>query len=157
MKDYFVDFNDLRVSRPEEIMETIGQNNDSVINLADLLKSILGAIFSKYNTVSLEFLRKLGKRQAKEILEKIDGVSSFVLDYCMLVALGAHTIPLTHKMVQYLRSKGLVYADSDERDISGFLLRQVAAKNAYEFYALIRRASERRTLKQKKKTKTKKK
>jgi hypothetical protein len=45
-------------------------------------------------------------------------------------------------MTAYLRRYGIVDPDADTPDIEGFLTRQVAAKNAYEFYSLLRRESE---------------
>ena len=157
--DYFVDSNDLRVSRAEEIIEALGADTSVTRDIAWALTSALRAVFEKYNRVSLEALRKMSKRPAKQALEKIDGASHFVVDYCMLTSLYGHAIPLTKKMIEYLRSNELVHPDADEQEIEGFLARQISAENAYEFYALLRRQSEARKAKAKKKatreTKTK--
>jgi hypothetical protein len=104
--------------------------------------------------VSLEALKKIGKRPARQILEKLDGTSHFVVDYCMLTSLQGHAIPLTKGMIEYLTSKELVYPNADEQQIGGFLAKQISAKKGYEFYALLRRESEARKSKKKKKTKT---
>ncbi|GAG21763.1 unnamed protein product, partial [marine sediment metagenome] len=108
-------------------------------------------VFEKYNRVSLEALRKMSKRPAKQTLEKIDGTSHFVVDYCMLTSLHGHAIPLTKKMIEYLRSNELVHPEANEQEIEGFLARQISAENAYEFYALLRRRSEARKAGAKKK------
>jgi len=151
--DNFVDWNDLRVSSTKEIIEVLEADTPVTGDLASALVRALGALFNKYNTVSLKALKKIGKRPAKQTLEKIDGTSSFVVNYCMLTSLQGHAIPLTKKMTEFLRSNQLVHPDADEQQIEGFLARQISAENAYEFYALLRRASEsRRTAK----TKTKK-
>ena len=84
--------------------------------------------------------------------EKIDGVSRFAVDFCCLTSLQGHAIPLTKKMIEYLRSNQLVHPDADEQQIEGFLARQIPAANAYEFYALLRRQSESRKEKRKIKT-----
>ena len=55
-------------------------------------------------------------------------------------------------MIEYLRSNALVHPEADEQEIEGFLARQISAENAYEFYALLRRQSEARKAKAKKKT-----
>jgi hypothetical protein len=55
-------------------------------------------------------------------------------------------------MIEYLRSNELVHAGADEREIEGFLARQVSAENAYEFYSLLRRQSEARKAGKKKKS-----
>ena len=153
--DYFVDWNDLRVSRPEEIVEVLGKDNHVIMDIASTITRILNGIFNEYHKVSLEALKKIGKRPAKQALENIDGTSRFVVDYCLLTALGGHAIPLTEKMMKYLRTNELVNPDADEQQIGGFLAKQISAKNGYEFYALLRHESESARAKKKKKAKTK--
>ena len=150
--DYFVDFNDLRVSRAEEIIETLGEDTPVTRDIAEALTRALGAVFSKYSTVSLEALKRIGKRPAKQALEEMGGTSRFVVDYCMLTSLWGHAIPLTKKMIEYLRSNELVHPGADEQQIEGFLARQISAENACEFYALLRRQSESRRGRTKSKT-----
>jgi endonuclease III len=139
---YFVDFNDLRVSRAEEIVEVLGADTPVTRDIALALAGALRSVFDKYNAASLMALRRTGKRPARQVLEKMNGVSPFVVNYCMLTSLQGHAIPLTRKMIDYLRSSELVHPDADEQEIEGFLARQISAQNAYEFYALLRRQSE---------------
>jgi len=152
--DYFIDLNDLRVSRTEEIVDMLGEDNPATRNIASTITTVLRAVFNEYHKVSLEALKKIGKRTARQILEKLDGTSRFVVDYCMLTSLQGHAIPLTKRMIEYLISKELVYPDADEQQIGGFLTKQISAKQGYEFYALLRRESEASRRKRKKKTKT---
>jgi endonuclease III len=164
--EYFVDLNDLRVSRPEEIVEMLGEDNPTTREIAARLKTALRAIFEKYNTVSLQDLRKIGKRPAKEALSQINGTSPFMVDFCMLTALDGHAIPLTEKMIELLRNEQLVHPQADHQRIEGFLSRQITAKDGYYFYTLLRQESEsdrkkrektkKRTNKKTKKRKTKK-
>ena len=74
----------------------------------------------------------------------------------MLTALQGHAVPLTETMATYLKENEVVDPDADVHDIEGFLTRQVAAKNAYEFYGLLRRESESPKLAKKKPTRTRK-
>ena len=151
--DYFVDWNDLRVSRSEEIVEVLGKDNHVTMDIASVITRILNGIFNEYHKVSLEALKKIGKRPAKQALEKIDGTNRFVVDYCLLTALGGHAMPLTDKMIKYLKTNEFVNPDADEQQIGGFLAKQISAKNGYEFYALLRHESE--SAKAKKETKAK--
>jgi len=149
--DYFVDSNDLRVSRVEEIIEMLGEDTPVTRDTASALTRALRTIFNEYNTLSLESLKKIGKRPAKQVLEKIDGTSSFVVNYCMFTALQGHAIPLTKKMIGYLKSNQLIHPDADEQQIEGFLARQISTENGYEFYTFLRRQSESRKARTKKK------
>jgi endonuclease III len=142
IKENFVDYNDLRVARPEEISEVLGQDFPFAHETATALTGSMMAVFNKYNMLSLQGLRKLGKRPAKVMLEKLAGVSPFIVDYCMLTSLEGHAIPLTPKMLEYLKTNGLSDAEAGYEEVEGFLSRQIAMKNAYEFYSLLRRESE---------------
>ncbi len=141
-RETFVDWNDLRVSRVEEIVEVLREDNATSRTAAFSLITALRAIFDEYHTLSLVPLKKIGKRPAKQALESLEGVGHFVVSYCMLTALQGHAIPLTETMASYLRQNEVVDPEADAHDIEGFLTRQVAAKNAYEFYSLLRQESE---------------
>ncbi|MFC1604505.1 hypothetical protein ACFL5F_05700, partial [Planctomycetota bacterium] len=151
---YFVDWNDLRVSRAEEIVEVLGKDTPATMDIALTITRIFNGIFNEYHKISLESLKKIGKRPAKQALEKIDGISRFVVEYCLLTSLGGHAIPLTDKMIKYLRNNELVNPAADDQQIGGFLAKQISAKNGYEFYALLRHESESAKPKKKIKAKT---
>lgn len=138
----FVDWNDLRVSRVEEVAEALGRKTATGRATAVTLTAVLRRIFDEHHKISLQPLKKLGKRPARQDLEKIDGISRFVLNYCLLTSLEAHAIPVTEQMAGYLKQNGIIDAGADEEDLEGFLTRCVSAKDAYEFYALLRRESE---------------
>ncbi len=143
MEAHFVDSNDLRVSITEEIYDVIDIANGDSKKITSNLTEFLGAIFIKYDTVNLEKLKEIGKRQAKKDLEGLGMLSRFVICYCFLTSLGGHAIPLTKKMIDYLKGGELVHPDASDDDIEGFLERQISAANAYEFYTLVREQSEK--------------
>ena len=142
LADHFVDWNDLRVSQPEEIVDAMHKDTRATRNVASTLVQVLNSIFNQHHSVDLAALKKTGKRPARQAIEKIDGISRFVVDYCMLTSLHGHAIPLTEKMLEYLMSKELVDPNADEQQVGGFLAKQIPAKNGYDFYALLRRESE---------------
>ncbi len=102
--EYFVDRNDLRVSRPEEIAEMLGADTPDNRQIALTITKVLQRIFNENHQINLESLQKLGKRQARQKLEKMEELSRFVIDYCMLTSLGSHAIPLTEKTIEYLKA-----------------------------------------------------
>jgi endonuclease III len=157
LKDYFVDWNDLRVATVDEIVEVLGQDFPAAHVIATTLVNLLMAVFAKYNMLSLQALRKLGKRPAKQVLEKLNGATPFVVDYCMLTALQGHSIPLTPKMIEFLKTSGLVHTEATYEEIEGFLTRQIPAKKAHEFYLALRHESESPRTRSARKTKATKK
>ena len=106
MKSYFVDLNDLRVSRTEEILDIISASVEHPKKTATTLRQVLNSVFDKYDVVSLDVLRETGKRQAKKVLDKLEGASRFSIDYCFMAALGGHAIPLTEKMLSSVARDG---------------------------------------------------
>ena len=149
---YFVDVNDLRVSRPDEIADELGEDTAGMRATALTLTRTLNAVFYKYHTASLMPLKKTGKKPARQILEELDGITPFAIDYCMLTSLTAHAVPLTERMIEYLKVNELVDPEADDQQIRSFLARQISAERGYGFYAMLRRESEARRATKKKKT-----
>jgi hypothetical protein len=142
IQSHFVDFNDLRVARAEEIAEVIGPDIEEPEKCAVKLTSVLNAIFQKYDCLTPEDLTSTGKRTTKEILEKFNGTTNFISSYIMLIVSNAHAVPLTEKMVQYLKAYNVVDPELENEQIVAFVERQISAANAYTFYTLVRHDSE---------------
>jgi hypothetical protein len=139
---HFVDINDLRVSRPEEILEVFGEQSEQAAASTQAMTAVLNAIFEKFDKVSLNSLNEEGKRQARKDLEDIPGMTSFAAAYTFLTALGGHAVPLTDAMIQYLRQNELVHPEANPHEVESFLERQVSATEAYAFYAKLRAEAE---------------
>jgi len=153
LKNHFVDFNELRVSKTEEIMEVLGSSSDDFQKAADSLKVMLSSIFNKHNELNLSELKDTGKKLAKKELEELE-ISRFATNYCFLTFLEGHSIPLTERMVEYLKAEKLVYPDSTIEEIEGFLERQITAANGYNFYSALNKECQK-AKKAKKKTSVK--
>ena len=125
------------------------------------LAKVLFSVFDKHHEMTLASMRDAGKRHARQELEEINGVTHFAVSYCMLTGLDAHAVPLTEKMIEYLVAHELVDPNADAATIEGFLAKQIGAKDALEFYSLLRLESEsasaKKTMKKKTTKKTKKK
>ncbi len=149
-RDGFVDWNDVRVSRIDEIAEVFHDGADTSRITAVALTTVLRTIFDEHHALTLAALKKQGKRPAKQVLDELRGASPFVVNYCMLTALDGHAVPLTPDMTAYLKQNNVVDPGADDEEIQGFLTRHIAAKDAYEFYGLLRQATETPKLNKKK-------
>lgn len=156
-KAYFVDMNDLRVAHPEELAVISGVDNKAVRDMAVALGQVLNHIFDQQHTLTLDYLTKMGKRQARQALEELTGISPFAVGYCLVTALQGHAIPVTQTMIHYLKAESLVHPEATLESVEGFLTKQISAKDNYEFYTLLRTESEANSRTRKIKTKTKKK
>jgi endonuclease III len=142
MTKHFVDLNDLRVARADEIVDLFGEDSVEVREAAGRLTRVLMAVFNKFHGLTLTGIKKLGKRPAKQLIEALDGMSPFAVEYCVLTSLQGHSIPVNARMIGYLKAEGLIHPESEPEDIEGFLTKLVPAKEGYEFYALLKAQSE---------------
>ncbi len=154
--DYFVDYNDLRVSRPDEITEQFPREDEEIKKQALNITGTLRAVFDKFNTMNINEVKKEGIRKGREILEEIPYMTPFSVDYTILTSFQGHAIPLTEKMIDYLKKNELIHPDSNYDTIQGFLCRLISSSDGYEFYKILRLASEDRKPAGKRKTKKKK-
>ena len=142
MQSHFMDLNDLRVSRSEEILDVMNDHSESAQTAAQLVSRILNQVYDRYDTMSLAVLKNTGKRQGRKELEELDGMSRFAVDYCFVTALGGHAIPLTEPMKSLLRREELIHPEATDDEIHGFLERQIPAADGWVFYCLLRAAAE---------------
>lgn len=142
IQSHFVDFNDLRVARIEETVEIIGHDIQEPGKCAMRLVSLLNAIFQKYDCLAPEDLTNAGKKNTREILDKFSGMTDFVRAYIMMMVLNAHAVPMTGKMIQYLKDFGIIDPDADGIAAETFIEKHISAAEAYVFYAVIRHDSE---------------
>ena len=106
---HFVDLNDLRVARSDEIVDLFGEDSPAVREAAGRLTRVLMAVFNKFHVLTLTGIKKMGKRPAKQVIEALDGVSPYAVDYCMLTSLQGHAVPLNGRMIEYLKAEGLIH------------------------------------------------
>ena len=143
ISNQFVDWNDLRVSRDEEIEEVLGGFNQVHLKIAKALKETLQIIFETYDMISLDELDELGKREIKQKLCEMEKFSLFVISYFMHNVYESHSLAVNENMAEYLKRNDLVHPNSTIEDITGFLERQVLAQDLDEFYYGLRDLAEK--------------
>ena len=111
LKTEFFDWNEIRVCTIRDLSEA-GEGLPDPAAAATRIKCPLQHIFESTYSFDMEDLRKLTLGQAIERLQKIDGVSRFMVSYVVQNALGGHTIPLDMASLRVLNLLGL--ADESE-------------------------------------------
>lgn len=134
---HFVDFNDLRVSRIEEIADVMDDSSPAAQKAAAMITHLLNQVYDRYDRMSLDVLKEGGKRQGRKELEEIDGISHFAVDYCFLTSLEGHAVPLKESMKAHLKAQECIHPESTDDEIRGFLERQVSASDGWAFYAFL--------------------
>jgi endonuclease III len=142
IQTHFVDYNDLRVCRAEEIQELLEDPSEKGELIASNLTRVLSKIFDKYDALSLKGIDEQGKRQAKKELDDLGVVTRFAVDFCILAAFDGHAIPMTETMLAFLRAEEMIDPDATTEEVESFLLRHIPASSGWEFYELLRQAAE---------------
>jgi len=143
IRRHFVDLNDLRVSRPREIRDVLGQNFPRSAHKARVMPRMLDQVFKRHNTMIWDFLEDMGKVQARAYFEKLEDVRPFVAATLVRDCLGAHAFPVDTDILRVLGRLGIVDpAKESEPKVQAFLERAVKADRAYEMHWLLKRLAE---------------
>jgi hypothetical protein len=138
----FVDLNELRVATDLEVQELLGARYPEIEKRVALITQALNYIFEREHTMSLERLRTLSKRDARQFLKEIPDIHPFVEAYIMVHALEGNCIPLDQKMLDYLVQNGAVDPALSLEEAQRFIEHHVKAEEAYEFFRLLRTAAD---------------
>jgi endonuclease III len=137
--DRTVDLNEIRVSSTAEIAGVIKDLVPGSTVRAKALADTLNAIFRHEYRVDLSGLRSIGRREAKHYLEKLNGIDPYTTASVLLWSLGGHAIPVSGRLLEFLRANDLVAPESDVAEIQSFLERHVSANDAKLFCHLMER------------------
>jgi endonuclease III len=125
-----VDFNDLRVSMPHEILECIGPRYPRALERCQRLRAALRHTYKREHAVSLERLGNMGKREVRKYLRSLDGIAPYVADRVMLLCFDTHCIPVDGRLRRAL-VKAAVCDDAVEvSELGSWLARHVKASDA---------------------------
>lgn len=128
-----VDWNEIRVSTAAEVNRATGNSIPKGTQRCKQLIDALQSIFYCENSISLDRLRSMGRREARHYLEALNGVDEYAVASVLLWGLGGHAIPVNDKLLSLLRSADLVNPTADRAEVQAFLERHVNAASAQEF------------------------
>jgi len=143
IRDHFFDFNDLRVSRPREIREVLGEGFPRASYKARAIPRLLDQVFKRHNSMVWDFLEGMGKTETREFFEALEEVRPFLAATMARDVAGAHAFPVDRDIGRVLGRLGLVDPETDsETDMQGFLERAVKSEQAWQLHALLKRLAE---------------
>lgn len=138
MLSRMVDWNEVRVSHPTEIQSALGNLSGPLPELCQRLREVLHSLYQKENALSLDRLRKLGRREARQFLESLSGVDAYAAASVSLWSLGGHAIPVDDRLLKALRDAELVHPEASREEVQAFLERNISANDAKEFCLVMR-------------------
>ena len=97
-------------------------------------------IFEREHTMSLDRLRTINKRDARQFLRELPSINPFVEAYIMLYGFEGPAIPVDNETVKYLSEEGVLEEKATPDDAQKFLEHNLKAEECYDFFVCLRRA-----------------
>jgi endonuclease-3 len=112
LTERFYDWNEVRVSSPQEIESALEDLPDATAKAPRIL-GVLNAVFEWTFSFSLDEVGKKGLKNAvKQIQEKVADVNDFAIAWVVQQALGGHAIPLDQQSKRVLSRLGVIEEES---------------------------------------------
>ena len=135
----FVDLNELRVATDLEIQELLGTRYPAIERRVAMITQSLNDIFEREHTLSLDRLKTVSKRDARQFLRELPDIHPFVEAYVMLFSFEGHAFPLDEEILSYLRDQEIVEDGAGLDEAQRFVEHQLKAEECYEMFAALRR------------------
>ena len=136
----FVDLNELRVATELEVQELLGARYPAIERRVTMITQALNAIFEKEHTLSLDRLKAISRRDARQFLRDLPEMHPFVEAHVMLVAFDGHAMPVDDEMLAYLKEEEVVDEGASLDDVQRFIEHQLKAEECYDLYFALRKA-----------------
>lgn len=138
----FVNLNELRVGTDLEVQEMLGSKYPDIARRAEMITRDLNAIFEREHTLSLDRLKTISKKDARQFLRDLPDMNAFVEAFVMLYGFeGAAAVPVDQEMLNHLRDQGVFDEKTTVDDAQKFIESNLKGEECYEFYALLRRVA----------------
>lgn len=137
----FVDLNELRVATDLEIQELLGVKYPAIEHRVGMITQCLNNIFEREHTLSLDRLKGVSKRDARQFLRELPDIHPFVEGYVMLFALEGHAMPMDEEILAYLKGQEVVEDSASLEEAQRFVEYHLKAEEVYEFFVSVRRAA----------------
>ncbi|VAX41064.1 hypothetical protein MNBD_PLANCTO03-47 [hydrothermal vent metagenome] len=132
-----IDANELRVSMPDEIQAWIGLRDRVAAERAKRLRASLNAIFHREHTVTLQGLIVVSKREVRDYLDSLEGMTPFVAARVTLFGFQGHAIPADRKLCSLLSREQVLKPGLLPEDAERWLERQIRASDAEQIVRVL--------------------
>lgn len=137
LREALVDYNELRVCTTDELVGIVGENYPRSRERGLRLKSILNDLFRRQQSLSLAPLQASPKREARAVLDALDGMPRFVSARLLLLHLGGHAVPCDDRLAALLADEGVLEKDPHSEAASTWLEHHIRSDDALEAHALL--------------------
>jgi len=157
LKGYYVDFNELRVSRPNELAGHMGSTFAQPLPKAKRILAVLKGIFDRENSFDFGFLKSKSKQELEEYFRDIPGADNYLVSSVILYCCGRQAFPLDEKMLQACKELELVQGPVSLENMQAYFERQLRSADSYAFCHLLKKYADKEATRPKAKKEAKKK
>ena len=136
----FVDLNEMRVATDLEIQELLGVRYPEIEKRVGMITQALNNIFEREHTLSLDRLKTVSKREARQFLKELPDIHPFVDAYVMLYGFEGAAVPVDEKIAAFLREEEVFDEKTALDEGQRFLEHNLKAEECHEFFATVRRS-----------------
>lgn len=129
-----VDYNELRVCLPRDLVLLIGETYPHARDRAERLRAALADVYNQNHAVTLRHVAELGKREAKQYLESLSGVPGFVAARVALLSHGNHSMPVDSRILSVLVEAKAVPLTDGAESAASWVERKVRAGDLTHVY-----------------------
>lgn len=132
LQESYFDWNEVRVTTVTELAEVLHNLPDATA-AAVRVKKNLQSIFETRYSFEIEDMVKMNQGKAIQELEKLGGISKFVLGYTIQNSLGGHSIPVSDSIMKILTATEIVSDVEAAKGQAPGLERTIAKSKGLEF------------------------
>jgi endonuclease III len=136
----FVDLNELRVATELEVQELLGQRYPEIEKRVTMITAALNYIFEKEHTLSLERLKTVKWRDARQFLKDIPDLHPFVEAYVSLYSFDGAAVPVDAETLGYLHEAEIFEEGTTLPDAQKFLEHHLKHEECHPFFVSLRKA-----------------
>ena len=143
MVEDVTDLNELRVTVVDDYLEYFGGGCPRAEERADRLRATLRGVFHREHSTDLSGPAGGPKKEFREYLDSLEGMTPFVAARTALIAAGSHAVPVDERTLRLLVKSGVVDADASIDSASQTMSRLVTAAQGLETHLALQMLSEK--------------
>ena len=136
----FCDLNELRVATELEVQEMLGSRYPKIEQRVKMITSALNAIFEKEHTLSLDRLKEVSRRDARQFLRDLPDMHPYVEAYVMLMSFNGHAFPVDETMLAFLHGEEILEEGTSLEEAIRFVEHHLKAEECYPAFTAMRAA-----------------
>ena len=143
MAEDVTDLNELRVTVVDDYLEYFGGGCPRAEERADRLRATLRGVFHREHSTDLSGPAGGPKKEFREYLDSLEGMTPFVAARTALISAGSHAVPIDERTLRLLVKSGVIDPDATVESASQTMSRLVTAANGLDSHLALQMLSEK--------------